>query len=121
VYDNPKSFQPIVLLNTLGKLIEKVITERLQFHAVKNDFIYSSQLGGLKLKLTLDAGVMLTHVIYSGWVKNRTTSILAFNIAQFFSSLNHHLLTLSLEKADFDSRVMSFFVDFLVQRKTNYW
>jgi len=29
VYDQPKSFHPIVLLNTLGKLIEKVIAERL--------------------------------------------------------------------------------------------
>jgi len=28
-YDSPKSFRPIVLLNTLGKLIEKVIGERL--------------------------------------------------------------------------------------------
>jgi len=26
-YDNPKAFHPIVLLNTLGKLIEKVIAE----------------------------------------------------------------------------------------------
>ena len=26
-YDNPKAFRPIVLLNTLGKLIEKVIAE----------------------------------------------------------------------------------------------
>ena len=65
--------------------------------------------------------VALTHVIRSGWVKNRTTSILAFDIAQFFPSLNHHLLTLSLEKAGFDPRVTSFFVDFLVQRKTKYW
>jgi len=30
-YDSPKAFRPIVLLNTLGKLIEKVIAERLQF------------------------------------------------------------------------------------------
>ena len=28
-YDNLKAFQPIVLLNTLGKLVEKVIAERL--------------------------------------------------------------------------------------------
>jgi len=28
-YDNPKAFCPIVLLNTLGKLVEKVIAERL--------------------------------------------------------------------------------------------
>ena len=66
MYDNPKSFQPIILLNTLGKLIKKVVAERLQFHAIKNDFIHSSQLGGLKFKSTLDAGVTLTHVIHSG-------------------------------------------------------
>ena len=65
-------------------------------------------------------GVALTHVIHSGWVKNRTTSILAFDIVQFFPSLNHHLLTFSLEKTGFDPRVTSFFMDFLVQRKTNY-
>jgi len=65
-------------------------------------------------------GVALTHIIHSGWVKNRTTSILASDITQFFLFLNHHLLTLSLEKADFDPRVTSFFADFLVQRKTNY-
>jgi len=37
-YDFLKSFRPIVLLNTIGKLIEKVIGERLQFHAIVNDF-----------------------------------------------------------------------------------
>jgi len=30
-YDSFKNFQPIILLNILGKLIEKVISERLQF------------------------------------------------------------------------------------------
>jgi len=65
-YDSPKSFRPIILLNTLGKLIEKVIGERLQFHMVNNDFIHSSQLGGLKFKSTIGVGVILTHIIWSG-------------------------------------------------------
>jgi len=119
-YDNPKSFHPIILLNTIGKLIEKVIAERLQFHIVNNDFVHPSQLGGLKFKSTTDAGIVLTHIIRSGWVKNKTTSILAFDITQFFPSLNHHLLTYSLSKAGLDSKVISFFEDFLVKRKTNY-
>ena len=119
-YDNPKFFCPIVLLNTISKLIEKVIAERLQFHIVNNDFVHSSQLGGLKFKSTTDAGIVLTHIIQSGWVKNKTTSILAFDIAQFFPSLNHHLLTHSLSKVGFDPKVISFFEDFLVKRKTNY-
>ena len=41
-YDSPKSFRPIVLLNTLGKLIEKIIGERIQFHVITNNFIYLS-------------------------------------------------------------------------------
>ena len=62
-YDLPKSFRPIVLLNTLGKLIEKIIGERIQFHVVTNDFIHPSQLGSLKFKSTINAGVALTHII----------------------------------------------------------
>jgi len=65
-YDSPKSFCPIVLLNTLGKLIEKVIEERLQFHVVSNDFIHPSQLESLKFKSTTDMDIALTHIIRSG-------------------------------------------------------
>ena len=120
VYDQPKSFHSIVLLNTLGKLIKNIVAERLQFLVVKNDFIHLSQLGGLKFKFTTNAGIVLTHIVQLGWVKNKTTSTLAFNIAQFFLSLNHCLLTLILGKAGLDSKVVSFFVDYLIRRKTNY-
>ena len=40
LYDTPKMFRPIVLLNTLGKLIEKVIRERLQLQALSKNVIY---------------------------------------------------------------------------------
>jgi len=41
-YDSPKLFRLIVLLNMLGKLIEKVIGKRLQFQIASNDFIHPS-------------------------------------------------------------------------------
>ena len=119
-YDNPKSFYPIVLLNTLGKLIEKVIAERIQFTVAANDFIHPSQLGGLKFKSTADAGIVLTHIVRSGWVKGKSTSTLAFDISQFFPSLNHCLLVLILEKAGLDICVSNFFASYLVQRSTKY-
>ena len=80
-YNSLKSFRPIVLLNTLGKLIEKVIGERLQFQVISNNFIHQCQLGGLKFKFTTDAGIILTHFICSGWVKNLSTSTVVFDIA----------------------------------------
>ena len=65
-YDHPKTFCPIVLLNTLEKLIKKVIAERLQFIVADNNFIHPSQLGSLKFKSTSDAEVTLTHIVCSG-------------------------------------------------------
>jgi len=50
-----------------------------------------------------------------------STSLLAFDIAQFFLSLNHCLLTLILGKACFDLRVVKFFSNYLVKRKTKYF
>ena len=105
----------------MGKLIKKVIGERLQFIMLANNFIYFSQLDGLKFKSTTDVGVALTHIIWMGWVKNLTTSTLAFDIMQFFLSLNHRLLTLIMKKAGFDNHIISFFSNYLMDRKTNYF
>jgi len=66
LYDSPKLFRPIVLLNMIDKLIEKVIGERLQFLTATNNFIHLSQLGNLKFKSITDTGVALTHIICSG-------------------------------------------------------
>ena len=121
LYDSLKSFKPIVLLNTVGKLIKKVIGERLQFATAANDFIHPSQLGGLKFKSMTDAGIALTHIIQTDWVKNLLTSTLAFNIAQFFPLLNHRLLTLIMKKAGFNNCIISFFANYLIDRKTIYF
>jgi len=119
-YDNPKAFRPIVLLNTLGKLIEKVIAERIQFTVAANNFIHPSQLGGLKFKSTADAGIALTHIVRHGWVKGKSTSTLAFDISQFFPSLNHQLLVSILDKAGLNPKISKFFANYLVRRSTKY-
>ena len=41
-YNSLKAFHPIVLLNTLGKLVEKVIAEQIQFIVASNNFIHPS-------------------------------------------------------------------------------
>ena len=46
MFNSSKSYQPIILLNTIGKLVEKMIGKYLQFHTISNNFIHFSQLGG---------------------------------------------------------------------------
>ena len=92
-YNSLKIFFSIVLLNTLGKLIEKVIGERLQYQPIASDFIYPNQLSELKQHSTTNADIVITHLICLGWVKGLKTSILAFDITQFslFSIINFFL------------------------------
>ena len=117
-YDIPKAFRPIVLLNTLGKLIEKMIARQLQFDAVKYGILHPNQLGGVAQRSTEDAGVFLTHLVRAGWAKGLKTSIIAFDIAQFFSSLNHSMLTSILSHFGFANYIVDFFSDYLVGRST---
>ena len=54
-------------------------------------------------------------------MKNLSTSTLAFDIVQFFPSLNHHLLLFIIKKVGFDNRIILFFLNYLVDRRTNYF
>jgi hypothetical protein len=83
-YSTPKLFRPIVLLNTLGKLIEKMLACRLQFDGVAHGAFKPNQFGGIAQCSTEDAGVYLTHLVCAGWAKGLQMSVVAFDIAQFF-------------------------------------
>jgi len=62
-YDTFKVFRPIVLLNTLGKFIEKIIAGQLQFDAVKYRILHLNQLGGVAQQSTEDASMFLTYLV----------------------------------------------------------
>ena len=113
-YSTPKAFRPIVLLNTLGKLIEKMVSNCIQFEGIKLDIFHPCQLGGVWQRSTEDAGLILTHMVRAGWAEGLLTSVVAFDIAQFFPSLNHDVLMSILAKQGFPLSVRRFFASYLV-------
>lgn len=119
-YDSPKMFWLVILLNTLGKLIKKFISKRLQVQAIFSAFIYPNQVEELKQRSSVNTGLYLTHLIYTGWIKNIHTSILVFDVTQFFLSLNHQLLLIILDKVGFDMNISHFFLNYLINRSTQY-
>lgn len=48
LYNSLKAFRLIILLNTINKLIEKVISKRLQFQLISKNFIHLYQLNSFK-------------------------------------------------------------------------
>ena len=65
LYGTSKTFRPIILLNTLSKLIKKAIGKRLQLQSISKNVIYPCQLGRLKQQSTTDAGIILIYLIYA--------------------------------------------------------
>ncbi|PPR05633.1 hypothetical protein CVT26_009312 [Gymnopilus dilepis] len=119
-YAVPKAYRPIVLLNTLGKLIEKMLSNRIQFDGINLDIFHPNQIGGVRQRSTEDAGIFLTHYVRAGWAKGLKTSVVAFDLAQFFPSLNHEVLLAIIRKLGFPQNVITFFESYLVGRRTVY-
>jgi len=101
------------------QLSQSILTN-CSFQFISFNFVHPNQLGGLKQQSTTDTGLYLTYLICIGWVKGLYTSTLVFDIAQFFSLLNHILLPMILNKVGFDLRISSFFSNYLINRKTQY-
>jgi hypothetical protein len=119
-YSTPKSFRPIVLLNTLGKLVEKMLAHRLQFDRVAHNAFEPNQFGGVAQHSTEDAGIYLTHLVRAGWAKGLQTSVVAFNITQFFLLLNHEMLFEIFSRMGFPAVLGPFLHSYLVGRRTTY-
>ncbi|KAF8673474.1 hypothetical protein AX14_005390 [Amanita brunnescens Koide BX004] len=62
-YNVPKAFRPISLLNTMGKLLTKIIATRMQFDCLKYDILHPGQCGGVAMHATIDAGTVLASFV----------------------------------------------------------
>ena len=97
-----------------------MIANRFQFDMIGLDLVHPNQFGGVRQRSTEDAGVYLTHLVRAGWARGHKTSVLAFDIAQFFPSLNHEFLLAVMKKLGFPPLVVKFFESYLVERFTAY-
>src|SRR5271170_4105674 len=97
-----------------------MIANRMQFEAVKAGVLHPSQFGGVKQHSTEDAGMYLTHIVKAGWAAGLQTSVIAFNLAQFFPLINHEALIAIMRKQGFSPRLVRFFESYLVGRQTSY-
>jgi len=74
------------------------------------DIVDPNQFGGIRQQSTEDAGLYLTHLVCTGWARGLKTSIIAFDMSQFFPSINHDALMAILQKQGFRPLVVNFFV-----------
>ena len=119
-YSAVKAYRPIVLLSCVSKLGERMLAERLHFDCNALQLLHPNQMGGCKQRSTIDAAVALTHHIHAGWKNRLVTGCLAFDVAQFFPSMQHDLLVQILARYGFDPAYQRFFRSYLADRSTRF-
>ncbi|KAF8646075.1 hypothetical protein AX16_007407 [Volvariella volvacea WC 439] len=113
-------YRPIALFSTVAKLMEKILSNRLQWEAAKAGILHPNQHGGMKKHSTDDAGMLLVHQIKRGWERKKVTSCLAFDIASFFPSVQPDALIRVLKKQGFNHKYTSLFESYFQGRSTTY-
>lgn len=120
-YSSIKAYWPISLVSCLSKLGGKILTNCLQFKAVANLIFHPCQYGCTIKHSTEDVGIHVVNKIRDGWSKGQVTSMMALDLAQFFPSINHNVLTHTLCSQGFNPLLVDFFQNFLSDYYTSYW
>lgn len=119
-YTKPGAYRPIALLNCLAKLMEKILSKRIQFQGQKFGIVHPYQFGGVREKSTVDAGICLAHNVKQAWRQNIDSSVLLFDIEQFYPSIRHNILVNTMRKQGFSETLCKFIESYLQERDTSY-
>ncbi|KAF8692346.1 hypothetical protein AX14_002571 [Amanita brunnescens Koide BX004] len=119
-YSVPKAYRPIALLNTLGKLLTKILANRLQHDAAEFGLLHRDQFGGIQKHSTIDAGLSLVDFISEHRERGWHTSVCAIDVAQYFPSLSHGVMTRILERLGFSPTLVTLIKSYFTGRGTSY-
>ncbi|KAI0996003.1 hypothetical protein K3495_g12178 [Podosphaera aphanis] len=119
-YNVPKSYRPIALLNTMGKLLEKLIANQIAKAAEKYNFLPDEQMGARPGRSTITAVELLTEQIHSVWGedKKRVASLLSLDISEAFDNVSHLRLIHTMRDKGIPLRITKFVESFLADRTT---
>ncbi|KAI9043120.1 uncharacterized protein KD926_004623 [Aspergillus affinis] len=98
-YRIAKSYRPIALLNTLGKILEAAIATRIAYALEEHSLLPRGHLGGRK-GISVDHLIqLLMDAIFDGWGRSQKVSMLLLDVAGAFDNVSHTRLLHNLKIA----------------------
>ena len=120
-YTEAKSYRPVALLSTLGKILEKIIARRLSELVERFSLLPATHMGGRK-------GVSTDHALHwllekinveqKGKAERRVVSILSLDVSGAFDNVSHPRLLHNLRKRRIDPLLVQWVASFLKDRQT---
>lgn len=110
------NYRPISLLNTMGKLFEKILHSRINAFAEQNKIINEEQFGFRAQHSTSHQILRVTRHIRENWALRRSTGLLLFDIEKAFDSVWHDGLIFKLNKFGFPDYLCAMMREFTANR-----
>lgn len=119
-YAAPKSYRPIALMNTIGKIMDAVVARRLSYLTEKHCALPATHIGGRKMRSTENALHLVTKQIHEAWNKkpSQVASLLLLDVSGAFDTVSHERLAHNLRKRKVDEKIVKWIASFLSARKT---
>lgn len=117
-YSHPNAYRPIALLCCLGKVFEKIITNRVTCWAETTGALSKNHMGGRKQYSVEDAGVILTTWIRNKWQEGKIVAGLFLDVKSAYPSVHKLRLLYSLQTRHCPLYLLNVIDGFLSNRTT---
>lgn len=114
--DNPNSYRPIHLLQTISKLFEKVFSEHLLKIVTEKEILPNFQFGFRREHSTTMQLTRVVKTISEGFNNKEATSMVLMDMEAAFDKVNHKILIYKLWLAGIPMYICKLIVSYLLDR-----
>ena len=117
-YHQPKAYQPIALLNPMGKLPSSLIADNLSHFCELREVLPKTQFSGRPARCTSDSMLLLTHSIKEAWRRKKVASVLFLDVQGAFPNVIKEALLHNMHQQGFPTKYIMITELILTGRKT---
>lgn len=118
-YTEPGAYQPISLLNTLGKILEAVMAWRLSYWVEAYKLLPDTQFGGRPGHNTKQALLTLANKINQAWLQLKVITLITFDLKGAFNRVNKTSLDTCLQAKGIPTIVRCWICSFMKNQYTS--
>lgn len=115
-YTEPSSFRIIVLLQTIAKILERIVAMRLTRHALESGLIHRTQCGSLPGRCVADAALVLLQEVRTLQAAKQQVSSLFLDIKGGFDNVSSPILCARLRAHNTPEYIVAWVASFLANR-----
>jgi hypothetical protein len=110
------NYRPISLLNSISKVLEKIVAEKLIYHLTSNDLLYQHQYGFLPKKSTEHNLMHILNYVTSALNDGMYCIGIFLDLKKAFDVCSHSILLAKLQKMGIQETALNWFKNYLSGR-----